>query len=365
MPERAARREDVQSRAPPLRDPSRQEPVPRPRLTVASPRGPSRTIRITIDATNQSSGVRGRTPHKDVPLPPVNRPREKNKSVQQDQSRASSALAERPCKVLLVVCEGDRPDLGPIFESDEQIARMHPDILTLPGVTATILAPSPAQSAAILIMTPRATAVVPDSMPARTGEYPVVEEQVALVYLPKKTLLNQLADLSRPEQARVTLEVQRVAREVLEDPGLPTTGPRETLEPSMARYADQTVALIKNWVQEKADHGEAISVQPSILMLSKLFLRQIPQEPRFTVPASVEDSIPEFQLLCVAMVSWASNLHREVCEDRQTRAALTKRANGRQVELDALRQQYDLTNLQLHPTSTELMEVMNRRVQFT
>ncbi|KAL2624101.1 hypothetical protein R1flu_008346 [Riccia fluitans] len=353
-------REDVRRRALPLRDPSRPKPVPRPRLTVASSPGPFRTVRITTDATNQSGGTRGsgRAPLEDVPLPPVNHPREKNKSVQRDQPRASSAPAERPRDELPAVCEGDRPEFGPVFTSNEQIARMHPDILFLSGVTAAILAPPSNQSAAVPTTTIGATAAAPDLAPI-ADRYLVVEEQVALVYLPEKTLLDRLAETSRPEQNRVTLEVNRAAVEVLEDPRLPTTAPGETSESSMARYTDQTVALIKKWVMEKAEHGDAVSIRPSILTLSQLFLQQIPQVPGFTVPASVEDSIPEFQLLCAA-----GDLRREVCKDRRTQTVLTERANGRQAELDGLRQQYALTNLPLHPTSTELMKAMNRRVQF-
>ncbi|KAL2641496.1 hypothetical protein R1flu_009083 [Riccia fluitans] len=147
------------------------------------------------------------------------------------------------------------------------------------------------------------------------GYVPVIEEQVALVYLPEKTLLDRLVETSRPEQNRVTLEMNRATVEVLEDPGLPTTAP----DPPSARI-------------HRTGVGGGL--------------------------------IPEFQLLCAAVASWAGDLHREVCEDHRTRAALTERANGRQAELDGLRQQYALTNLQLHPTSTELVEAMNRRVQF-
>ncbi|KAL2624337.1 hypothetical protein R1flu_008582 [Riccia fluitans] len=241
-------REDVRSRAPIIRDPARQEPAPRPRLMMASPPRPLQTVWVTTDATNRSGGVRGtgRAPHKDVPLPPVNCSREKNKSVQQDQPKALSAPIERPHEVLPAVCEGDRPDLGPVFESDEQIARMHPEILTLPGMTAAILAPPPAQSATI-----------PATMP-----------------------------------------------------GAIATVSGETSEPSLAQYTDQTIALIKNW-----------------------WLRG--------------------QAICIGKFTKISELSYA---DRQ--------GNGRQAELDALRQQYDLTNLPLHPTSTELMEAMNWRVQF-
>ncbi|KAL2623516.1 hypothetical protein R1flu_003721 [Riccia fluitans] len=234
--------------------------------------------------------------------------------------------------------------------SDEKLARERPDLFTTPGTTVAVPVSTPTPNVAIPI-------------PVRNVMVPAEELTSVAAYLPEETLLDRLAELSRSETANVTLEEERAAREVLQDPGLPLVAPRETSEPSMAWYTEQTVALIKNWVQEKADTGEVVSVRPSILTLSRLFLQQVPQVPGLTIPASVEDVIPEFQLLCAAVASWAGDLHREIGEDRRTRATLTEKANRRQAELDALRQQYDLP-VQLHPTGAELMDAMDKRTQF-
>ncbi|KAL2631011.1 hypothetical protein R1flu_015697 [Riccia fluitans] len=99
---------------------------------------------------------------------------------------------------------------------------------------------------------------VPGSTPAQNVAVPVGElTPIAIVYLQEKALLDRLVELSRPETMNLTLEEERAAREVLQDPRLPSIAPGETLEPSMAWYTEQTIALIKNWVQEKADNGES------------------------------------------------------------------------------------------------------------
>ncbi|KAL2642777.1 hypothetical protein R1flu_010364 [Riccia fluitans] len=89
----------------------------------------------------------------------------------------------------------------------------------------------------------------------------------------------------------------------------------------------------------------------------------IPQVPRLTIHAPATDRIDELQVLCAAVPSWARELKQEVAEDRRTRSVLTEWENGAQAERDLARQKYELS-VSSHPTLAELMEVMDARVQF-
>ncbi|KAL2628723.1 hypothetical protein R1flu_013409 [Riccia fluitans] len=161
-----------------------------------------------------------------------------------------------------------------------------------------------------------------------------------------------------------TVKEDQAFRDVVRDPDLPCIVPGETSEASMARYSEQMVAVVKHWTMEKADgKTDALtSVIPSVVMLAKFFLNQIPQVPGLTIPAPATDRIDELQVLCAAMASWAGDLKQEVAEDRRIRSILTERANGAQAERDAARQKYELS-VSPHPALGELMEAMDARIQ--
>ncbi|KAL2635384.1 hypothetical protein R1flu_006863 [Riccia fluitans] len=112
-----------------------------------------------------------------------------------------------------------------------------------------------------------------------------------------KTLLDRLAEISRPEAMSGTAEEDQAVRDVVRDPYLPCIVPGETSEASMARYSEQMVAVVKHWTMEKADgRTDALtSVRPSVVTLAKFFLNQIPQVPGLTIPTPATDRIDELQ----------------------------------------------------------------------
>ncbi|KAL2621027.1 hypothetical protein R1flu_001232 [Riccia fluitans] len=225
-----------------------------------------------------------------------------------------------------VTVEEERPDIGPRY-TDEEVRRLHLELFVQLG-------PAPP------------TAGVPQPIPV------------------EKTLLDRLAEISRPEAMSGTAKEDQAVRDVVRDPDLPCIVPGETSEASMARYSEQMVAVVKHWTMEKADGrtNALTSVRPLIVTLAKFFLNQIPQVPGLTIPAPATDRIDELQVLCTAVASWAGDLKQEVAEDRRTRSILTEWANGAQVERDAARQKYELS-VSPHPTLGELMEAMDARIQ--
>ncbi|KAL2612922.1 hypothetical protein R1flu_024614 [Riccia fluitans] len=161
-------------------------------------------------------------------------------------------------------------------------------------------------------------------------------------------------------------EENQAVRDMVQDPALPCTVPRETSEPSMARYSEHLVAMVKHWTMEKADNitDAVTSVRPSVVILAKFFLNQIPQVPGLTIHAPAVDRIDKLQVLCAAVASWARELKQEVAKDHWTRNVLTEQANGAQAERDLARQKYELS-VSTHPTLTKLMKAMDARVQST
>ncbi|KAL2651417.1 hypothetical protein R1flu_019545 [Riccia fluitans] len=78
-----------------------------------------------------------------------------------------------------------------------------------------------------------------------------------------------------PEATFRTLEEDRAVREVLNDPDVPCTVPREPSKDSMVRFSEQMVAMVKHWTMEKAaSTSDAMtSVRPSVVTLAKFFLQ--------------------------------------------------------------------------------------------
>ncbi|KAL2607832.1 hypothetical protein R1flu_026405 [Riccia fluitans] len=143
----------------------------------------------------------------------------------------------------------------------------------------------------------------------------------------EKTLLDQLAKISRPEAMSGTVEEDQAVRDVVKDPALPCIVPGEPSEASMAQFSEQ----------------------------------MIPQVPGLTIHAPAVDRIDELQVLCAAVASWAGELKQEVFEDRRTRGELLERANGAQAERDLAERKYELS-VSPHPTLAELMDAMDHRV---
>ncbi|KAL2652804.1 hypothetical protein R1flu_020932 [Riccia fluitans] len=228
-----------------------------------------------------------------IPLPPPGQKKKKNKTpaVQPGLERNSSAQPPaREQRAALATVEEERPDIGPRY-NDEEVRRLHLELFVQLG-------PAPP------------TAGVPQPIPVG------------------KTLLDRLAEISRPEAMSGTTEEDQAVRDVVRDPDLPCIVPGETSEASMARYSEQMVAVVKHWTMEKADgRTDALT-----------------------------------SVLCAAVASWARDLKQEVAEDRRTRSILTERANGAQAERDAARQKYELS-VSPHPALGELMEAMDARIQ--
>ncbi|KAL2628583.1 hypothetical protein R1flu_013269 [Riccia fluitans] len=200
-----------------------------------------------------------------------------------------------------VTVEEERPDIGPRY-TNEEVRRFHPELFVQLGPTPP-------------------TAGVPQPIPV------------------EKTLLDRLAEISRPEAMSGTAEEDQAIRDVVRDPDLPCIVPRETSEASMAPYSEQMVVVVRHWTMEKADGrtNALTSVRPSFVTLAKFFLNQIPQVPGLTIPAPAIDRIDKLQVLCTVVASWAGDLKQEVAEDRRTRSVLTERANGAQAERDSAR----------------------------
>ncbi|KAL2654124.1 hypothetical protein R1flu_022252 [Riccia fluitans] len=111
--------------------------------------------------------------------------------------------------------EEERPDIGPRY-IDEEVRRFHLELFVQLGATPP-------------------TAGVPQTIPM------------------EKTLLDRLAEISRPEAMSGTAEEDQAVRDVVRDPDLPCIVLGETSEASMARYSEQLVAMVKHWTMEKMD----------------------------------------------------------------------------------------------------------------
>ncbi|KAL3689870.1 hypothetical protein R1sor_016179 [Riccia sorocarpa] len=183
---------------------------------------------------------------------------------------------------------------------------------------------------------------------------------------PSRTLLDRIAELSQPEQATKTTEEMQAANEVLNEPGIPYQPAGQASDLSLIDYTTQIVEMVKDWTHERQKLKEPASVRPSILVMVRYFLSQLPQIPGVTVegPAATE-RVLEFQALCAMMASWAGDLKRERELEHPLWEARRKQAEQLDSELWSLKEKYGIPVMDLHPTPTQLIDAMEERVRFT
>ncbi|KAL3690500.1 hypothetical protein R1sor_016809 [Riccia sorocarpa] len=183
---------------------------------------------------------------------------------------------------------------------------------------------------------------------------------------PSRTLLDRIAELSQPEQATRTTEEMQAANEVLNEPGIPYQPAGQVSDLSLIDYTTQIVEMVKDWTHERQKVKEPASVRPSILMMVRYFLSQLPQIPGVTVegPAATEQ-VPEFQALCAMMASWAGDLKRERELEHPLWEARRKQAEQLDSELRSLKEKYGIPVMDLHPTPTptQLIDAMEERLE--
>ncbi|KAL2645516.1 hypothetical protein R1flu_013103 [Riccia fluitans] len=235
----------------------RQGPLHTGGQTVSAPE-PLR--RLQTGAGRQAfNGFRQRAIEQ-IPLPPSGQKKKKNKTPAVQSGPGGNLSAQPPAReqcAAPVTIEEERSDIRPRY-TDKEVRRFHPELFVQLG-------PAPP------------TAGVPQPV--------------------EKTLLDRLAEISRPEAMSGTAEEDQAVRNMVRDPDLPCIIPGETSEASMARYSEQMVAVVKHWTMEKADgRTDALtSIKPSVVTLAKFFLNQIPQVPGLTIPAPATNCIDKLQ----------------------------------------------------------------------
>ncbi|KAL2613986.1 hypothetical protein R1flu_025678 [Riccia fluitans] len=152
-----------------------------------------------------------------IPLPPPGQKKKKNKTpaVQSGPERNSSAQPPaREQRAAPATVEEERPDIGPRY-TDEEVRRLHPELFVQLG-------PAPP------------TAGVPQPIPV------------------EKTLLDRLAEISRPEAMSGIVEEDQAVRDVVRDPDLPCIVPGETV-----RSFDGPLFGTDGSRGQALDHGES------------------------------------------------------------------------------------------------------------
>ncbi|KAL2623673.1 hypothetical protein R1flu_003878 [Riccia fluitans] len=97
--------------------------------------------------------------------------------------------------------------------------------------------------------------------------------------LVEKALLDRLAKISWPEAMSGTAKEDQAIRKAVSDLALPCFVPREPSEALMAWFLEQMMAMVKHWTMEKAasTFDAMTNVWPSVMILAKFFLGQIPK----------------------------------------------------------------------------------------
>ncbi|KAL3700951.1 hypothetical protein R1sor_018973 [Riccia sorocarpa] len=171
------------------------------------------------------------------------------------------------------------------------------------------------------------------------------------------SLWDKLAECSLPEDWKEPKHVQAVTDILYAN--LPLFRAGETSATILPEYTSKLTEAAKGWVDLRDKVGSTTSVRPAMITLAEHFLRQITQIEGVTVFGSnPADRVPEFQLLCGTLASWAGEfrVERDACK---AKSQLEKERTNRQ----NYRKDYDLeTKLPDYPSVEELIKAMQHRL---